>query len=937
VIVHALPSPPNPAHLRPNYANLTLDQFRIKYEEERARRQQHILQQQDPFHSITEFATLSSCQRADRFIDALEGNQDPSPHLLLKLLDAWNSVVQPTPPQDNPLLVKVHMVVHAQDLFGSPELPCRTIHEYQARWYKMTTAFYQLQRHLQTQRLWNADAEAKLFSFQSRVDSFLVSLSVVDSTHDLMNAYETVSKYIKTMTKQIYSGQPTDMIIAMAPEQKPKEADIIHNLLMDYAQHHMCVRVGHGQGDARIKECLILQGQRTRCFTPVGPTGSIIEFIEMACTVNPRLKSLSLSKDLEKISKRLSTIIDPKLPEVRVRQDWFGWRDGMFITTRNPRFIRWTDFAELSLLPKTDICASFHDMVFDDVQLRYCMRSGTRLSWMNIREPFEQICQLQEWSRETQIMWYASLGMMTMPKTSSKRRTAPLPKLDVAQWPAGVTCVTRMKEDDLVQDEWYDDDPSCDWLHPFQQHMTILFGIGGTGKTACLQVVASFYGEDDVALFKTHDNGQFVGERIPHSLVLLGFDIGADWRIDPHFLFSIIDGTWIKVDRKFRQALHYCVEQPVMIAMNEWLKMEDPGGALSRRIMAFLFNFVPPTHDPLFVARARENLPQIIIKISYALRYVKKYWFKGYLAMHTHPLYPADMKRTICDFQIHNNPMMAFLQSDYVLLDTAKRTNGYYIDKVTFERYYHAWSVVHRAPGKQTDEQRNNTYRQAGLVVGHASRPAYMSAAEQWYAGLARAFKAKGTPLNNEPWKEIRGRVTAQHAPPQLGIIPYNLTTWIVGVTIPQFEHHCRHAVQQLVVDMEAVQQKEAEQRLEAKRLEDELTDAIDAVDPPPQNGPLIDGHSGGSASASASSSSSSSSSSWHPSHDPSRSVVDHKHVQPPHMSNPLSRSSFPINNSRSTPGTLSIQSIIPPPVSVRSIPPSLSSLLDLGNQLSYY
>jgi len=170
-----------------------------------------------------------------------------------------------------------------------------------------------------------------------------------------------------------------------------------------------------------------------------------------------------------------------------------------------------------------------------------------------------------------------------------------------------------------------------------------------------------FFSPFDVAQFKTKDEEVFGFENLPDSFIWMGYDIGPNWKIDRTFLYTLIDGGFVKISRKFKTNISYYVEQYGMIAMNEYLYFPDPGGSLSRRTLIHQWNYPPPSGgDPGLLQEIENNIDAVMIKAIFSLHYLETHDLKTKgICQETLP--PAmwenvqEMKRTI-------QPLWAFLQ-----------------------------------------------------------------------------------------------------------------------------------------------------------------------------------------------------------------------------------------------------------------------------------
>jgi hypothetical protein len=688
---------------------------------------------------------------------------------------------------------------------------CQSEAEKFSRWREITEGLQQIHKAIKEHKVTTLSNQISAIdavqTIQTSVDKMLLLLTVNQSTNtldtnQLMSVLRRMSKFKRNVVHEVHHNRWQTDEHDDDDKKQVEFLKLIHRML-DYAKDHHCIRIGN----TRIQQAIFVKGRFTNCYKDFGETGDVSEFIEECVSTDDEFWNLLNSRPnfAEQLAKRLQKTKDPsRLPQKTRKKERHGFLDGMWDAIKL-KFYPW-DSVAFRLLPKdTWACAAFHNCYFNDEETEWYIRGKGETDFLNIPEPTQDICKLQEWGKDEIIHILAEAAAMFHYKIRPE------------------TVTSKMEKNKSLR-------------HPFQQHMPIHLGPGGCGKTTLLKIFSLFFDPQDICHFKTQDEDVFGMERLPESLAIFGYDIGRNWKIDPHFLFTIIDGGWIKLNRKFKTSMLYFVDQFIMIAMNDYLAMNDPGQALSRRIPLHKWDFLPTKSNSNLVLEAVPWVGFLMKKCCLSLDYLTRVVYKGAMATKEHPGFPQSMKNNIREMQQHITPTFAFFESDNIVFDDEKRTKGYYVEKTIVRQRYNNWckrtGIVSKVQLSGT--ALNDALKHFKLRKEYQVRPDYYVEVKRKFAAMkTNSNQQSNTNQNNNNNKNSTGsnrnnianKMAASNnnnqpvALPVVSQFPTRDTEWIVGCTLSGMEEECKHGVRQYEILM-------AEKVFEEDEKQKQLNDA---------------------------------------------------------------------------------------------------------------
>jgi hypothetical protein len=149
--------------------------------------------------------------------------------------------------------------------------------------------------------------------------------------------------------------------------------------------------------------------------------------------------------------------------------------------------------------------------------------------------------------------------------------------------------------------------------------MPVLAGLGGTGKSIVIEIVASMYARSQVGTLSTNHEQVFGLQSKLDCEVIIGRDMPQKMGavLPQEMLQVMVTGESISVPRKGLSALDVPWTSHMILGTNFFVFIYDnSGGQISRRIVTFPFVHLVADPDPTLLARIKsQELPAIIARV----------------------------------------------------------------------------------------------------------------------------------------------------------------------------------------------------------------------------------------------------------------------------------------------------------------------------------
>ena len=237
----------------------------------------------------------------------------------------------------------------------------------------------------------------------------------------------------------------------------------------------------------------------------------------------------------------------------------------------------------------------------------------------------------------------------------------------------------------------YDVGQHDDWqLAPF------IKGVAGTGKSTLLRLMREFYANEDVGVMSNNIEGTFGLAALYKKLIVLCFEMRADFGLDQAELQSLMSGEPMSIKVKFKTAIPCLIwTAPIAAAGNMTADWGDSSGAMTRRWALIEFPIPITKGDPKLMQNLRRELPAVLAKCNRC--YLEK------LRLHAH-MNPWDRRdgQPICLPQYFHdqaeklgrslNSLDAFItNSGMVVRRTEDDAEEPYMPWLTFTEQYNAY------------------------------------------------------------------------------------------------------------------------------------------------------------------------------------------------------------------------------------------------------
>jgi len=198
-------------------------------------------------------------------------------------------------------------------------------------------------------------------------------------------------------------------------------------------------------------------------------------------------------------------------------------------------------------------------------------------------------------------------------------------------------------------------------------HLPLLTGRGGTGKTMWMGTHAKIYSQLDVFQFNTQDESTFLMSTFRFALIFMAFDLGSKVSgMDTTTLLRIADSGWIKAPVKGKDAVLFCVDQFGMLCGNSGLRFDNNNGQWSRRILPHYFEYKPEHIDGQLEQKLEANMAYSIFKSVLAIRWLNQYVRSSDGSIES--LMPQSMKNTLKKLEQETSSIRSFMASSHVKL-----------------------------------------------------------------------------------------------------------------------------------------------------------------------------------------------------------------------------------------------------------------------------
>ena len=142
-----------------------------------------------------------------------------------------------------------------------------------------------------------------------------------------------------------------------------------------------------------------------------------------------------------------------------------------------------------------------------------------------------------------------------------------------------------------------------------------LKGLGGSGKSTILKIIAAFYDPEDVGLIGNNIEGTFGLEGLYTAFVTLCMEMKGSFNLDQAVFQSMVSGEAVSVARKNKTAVKTDWSSPLGFAANESFPYQDNAGNMARRLVAVYFSKVPRRPDQRLMKNILDTeMPNILRK-----------------------------------------------------------------------------------------------------------------------------------------------------------------------------------------------------------------------------------------------------------------------------------------------------------------------------------
>lgn len=199
-------------------------------------------------------------------------------------------------------------------------------------------------------------------------------------------------------------------------------------------------------------------------------------------------------------------------------------------------------------------------------------------------------------------------------------------------------------------------------------------GVAGSGKSSILNVLKIIYEADDIGQLMSDGQKEFSDEHLYDRNVVMANDIDKRCNMSATRVNSMVSGETLSVNRKHKTALNIKWTAPMILASNSQPPWDDVAGNLTRRFVIMKFNNAIRFSDTQMWFKLKKEAPLIAIKMAKA--YLEAVELCGTRALWEKGILPDMCHQAKKEYLVVNNPISAFLESEYIQFNPVYETTG---------------------------------------------------------------------------------------------------------------------------------------------------------------------------------------------------------------------------------------------------------------------
>ena len=199
-------------------------------------------------------------------------------------------------------------------------------------------------------------------------------------------------------------------------------------------------------------------------------------------------------------------------------------------------------------------------------------------------------------------------------------------------------------------------------------------GVAGSGKSSILNVMKLIYEADDIGQLMSDGQKDFSDEHLYDKNIVMAPDIDKRCNMSATRVNSMISGETLSVNRKHKTALNIRWTAPMVIASNSQPPWDDVAGNLTRRFVIMKFNNSIRHTDTQMSFKLKKETPLLLIKMAKA--YLEAVQLCGSRALWEKDVLPDMCHQSKKEYLVSNNPLSAFLESNYIEYNEIFETDG---------------------------------------------------------------------------------------------------------------------------------------------------------------------------------------------------------------------------------------------------------------------
>lgn len=145
------------------------------------------------------------------------------------------------------------------------------------------------------------------------------------------------------------------------------------------------------------------------------------------------------------------------------------------------------------------------------------------------------------------------------------------------------------------------------------QIMPFFYGKNSTGKTTLCQIIQNLFNSDDFGQMSNKGEDVFGLASLYHYRVVIASEIRKNLNLDQAKWQQMVAGEFMQIPRKHKDAINVQWLAHLLFASNQIMALDDSHGAVSRRILMFIFGkFVQA--DPTLAKNIQNEYAKILVK-----------------------------------------------------------------------------------------------------------------------------------------------------------------------------------------------------------------------------------------------------------------------------------------------------------------------------------